>query len=97
MVINMIEAALDIALDDPLIGCPTASAVFSLRHRSHGHAHMLQSAVAASSGSKPIGDMPELRFKDRLQKILDRILYDTISDSGNAEGSELPRLARLRD
>jgi hypothetical protein len=56
---------------------------------------MLQSAVATPSRSEPVRDMPEVRFEDRLQKVLDRALYDAISDSGNPEESELPRLARL--
>jgi hypothetical protein len=95
--IDMIKAAPDIALDDPLVGCPLAPAVFGLCHRSHGQANMLQSAMAASSGSEPVRDMPELRFEDRLQKVLNRALHDAVRDGGDTQGSELPRLAGLGD
>jgi hypothetical protein len=97
MVIDMIEAALDVALDDPLVRPPLASAVAGLRSRAYGHADMLQSAMASSSWAEPIRDVPEVRFEERLQKILDRVLNDAVSDSGDSQGSELPRLAGLGD
>jgi len=55
------------------------------------------SAVAASSRTEPVRDVPEVRFEDRLQKVLDRGLDDAVRDSGDSQGSELPRLARLRN
>ena len=39
---------------------------------------MLQSAVAASSWAEAIRDVPELRLEDRLQKLLDRALYNAV-------------------
>src|SRR5277367_6203564 len=71
--------ALDIPLDDPLVGCPLTSAIFCLRSRTHAHADMLQGAVAASSGSKPVRHMPEASLEDRLQDILDRALNHAIT------------------
>jgi len=81
MVIDLIETALDIALDDPLVRRPAPPAVAGLGSRTYGHANMLQSAVAASSGAKPKRDVPELRFKDRLQEMLDRVLNNTVRHS----------------
>jgi len=75
----MIETALDIALDDPRIGGPPASAVFGLRSRSHGHADMFQGAMTASVGSEPVGNMPESRLENRLQKVLHRALYNAVT------------------
>jgi hypothetical protein len=91
--INLIETT----LDDPLVGRRMASAVLSFRDRPNGRTDMLQSAVAASSGSKSIRDMPEVRLEDRLQKVLKRVLYEASGNRRNAEASELPRLAWLRD
>ena len=79
VVIDVVETALDVSFDDPLVGRPLAPAIFGLRSRSHGHADMLQGAVAASSGPKPVRDMPEARLEDRFQKILDRALNDAVS------------------
>ncbi len=97
VVIDMIEAALDIALDDPLVGRPLASAISGLRPRPHSHADVLQGAVAAPPGSEPVRDMPEGRLEDRLQKVLDRALDDAVAHGRNAQGTELPWLARLWD
>src|SRR3712207_6109290 len=93
----MIEAALDVALDDPLIRRPLTSAVPGLGLRSHGHADVLQGAMAAASGPEPVGDMPEVRLEDRLHKILDRALDNAIAHGRDTQGAELPWLARLRD
>jgi len=41
--------------------------------------------------------VPELSFKDRLQDLFDRGLYDAIFDGGDAQGSELPGFASFRD
>jgi len=95
VVIDVIETALDIPLDDPLVGCPLASAIFCRRSRTHAHADMLQGAVAASSGPKPVRHMPEASLEDRLQDILDRALNYAVTHGRDTEGSELPRLTRL--
>src|SRR3954451_11574842 len=93
----MIETALDVAFDDPRIGGPPTSAVFGLRSRSHGHADMFQGAMTASAGSEPVGNMPESRLENRLQKVLHRALYNAVTHGRNAQGSEFPGFARLRN
>lgn len=90
-----IQATLDVALDDPLVGCSMTPAIFSLRDWSHGRANMLQSAVAAPSRAESIRDVPELRFEDWLQKMLDRALDDTVGDGRDTQGSEPPRSSRF--
>src|SRR5580704_14532982 len=97
VVIDVVEAALDISFDDPLVGCPLAPAIFCRRSRPHAHPDMLQGAVAASSGTKPVRHMPEASLEDRLQDILDRALNYAITHVRDTEGSELPRLTRLGD
>lgn len=56
---------------------------------------ILQGAVRAPSGPKPIGGMPELRLEQRLQKCLDRALDDAILDRGNARGRNCTGLPPL--
>jgi hypothetical protein len=97
MVIDVVEAALDISFDNPLVGRPLASAIFCLRSRSHAESDMLQGAVASSSGTEPVRNMPKARLEDRLQDVLDRALNYAITHRRDAEGSELPRLTRLGD
>jgi hypothetical protein len=97
MVINVVKAALDVALDDPLIRRALASAVTGLRSRTYRHADMLQGRVTAPARSKPVRDVPERCLEDRLQQVLDRTLHEAISDGRNAQRSELPRLTRLRN
>jgi hypothetical protein len=97
VVIDVVEAALDVSFDDPLVGCPLASAIFCRCSRTHTHADMLQGAMAAPSGPKPVSHMPEASLEDRLQDILDRALNYAITHGRDTEGSELPRLTRLRD
>ena len=97
LVIDVVEAALDISFDDPLVGRPLTPAIFCRRSRSHAHADMLQGAVAASPGSKPVRHMPEASLEDRPQDILDRALNYAVTHGRDTEGSELPRLTRLGD
>jgi hypothetical protein len=52
--------------------------------RLDGKANTLQGTVDAPSGSEPIGDVPELRLEDWLQKQFDHALNDAIFDSGHA-------------
>lgn len=58
---------------------------------------MLQGPMGALSGPKPVGDRPELGLEDRLENCFDRALNDAVLHRGNAQGSELPRFARLGD
>jgi hypothetical protein len=58
---------------------------------------MLQGPVGAPSGPEPVGDRPKLGLEDWLENCFDRALNDAIFHRGNAQGSELPRLARLWD
>lgn len=95
VVIDVIEAALDVALDDPLIRRTLASAITGLRARPYCHADVLQGTVTSSPGSKPVRDVPERCLEDRLQQVLDRTLHEAIGDSRNAQRPVLPRLARL--
>lgn len=80
-VIDMIEATLDVSLNDPLIRRALASAVTGLRSWTYRHADMLQGRVTASARSKPVRDMPERGLEDRLQQVLDRTLHEAIGDS----------------
>ncbi len=99
MVIDLIEAALDIALDDPLIRRPLTPAIAGLGARAYGRiADMLQSTVAASvRGGTHTRHARTALLEDRLQKLLDRALNDTVRDrpSRDSQGSELPWLAGL--
>jgi hypothetical protein len=97
VVIDVVETALDVAFDDPGIRRPLASAIFGFCSRSHAHADMLQGAVAPPTGSEPVGDVPEIRLEDRLQKILHRALYDAVTHGRNAQGAEFPWFSRLGD
>ena len=53
--------------------------------------------MPSSSWAEAIRDVPELRLEDRLQKLLDRALYNAVRYSWNSQGSELPWLAWLGD
>jgi hypothetical protein len=41
--------------------------------------------------------MPKPSLKDRLQNLFHRALDNAVFDGGNAQGTELPRLAGFRD
>lgn len=86
---EIIETALDVALDDPSVWQASPMAILIELFRQESHTNVLQSAVGAPSGPESIGDIPELRFEDRLQEGLDRTLNDAIFDGGNAQGTEL--------
>jgi hypothetical protein len=53
--------------------------------------------MGASAGPETIRDRVEVRLEDRLQHQLERHLDQSVFERGNAQGAELPRLARLRD
>ena len=97
VMIDVVETALDVSFNDPLIGRPLAAAIFGLHSRSHGLSDMLQGTMATSSRSKPVRDVPEAGLEDRLQYVLDRALHHAVTHCRDTEGSELPRLARLGD
>jgi hypothetical protein len=91
----MIQAALDVPLDDPGIWCSMAPTIALAFAGADGLPDVLQGAVTPSSRSEPVRDMPKLRLEDWLQNILDRGLHDAISDRRNAQGSEFPWFPRL--
>ena len=95
--VDVVEAAFDIALDNPGIWHSAPSAILIALMRQGGTPEMLQSAMGAPSGSKPVGDMPELRLEDWLQENFDRALNDAIFNRGDAQGSELSWFSRLGD
>jgi hypothetical protein len=65
--------------------------------RQESHADMLQSAMGAPSGPEPVGDIPKLRFEDRLHESFDRALNDAVFDRGYTERSELTRFSSFWD
>jgi hypothetical protein len=75
---NMIEAAFDVTLDNPRVRQLAPPFVLIAFLRQGGSAEVLQCAVAATAGSKPVRNMPKLRFEDRLQQEFDRALNDAI-------------------
>jgi hypothetical protein len=65
--------------------------------RQESHADMLQSGMGAPSGPEPVGDIPKLRFEDRLHENFDRALNDAVFDRGYTERSELTRFSSFWD
>src|SRR6516225_3605852 len=97
VMIDVVEAALDVPFNDPLIRCPLAEAIFGLHPRAHALSDMLQGTVTASSRSKPVRDVPETCLEDRFQNVLDRALHHAITHGWDTQGSELPWLTRFWD
>jgi hypothetical protein len=97
VVTEVIEAAFDIPLDDPGVRQPAPPTVLIALMRQESHADMLQSGMGAPSGPEPVGNIPKLRFEDRLQETFDRALNDAVFDRGYAERSELTRFSSLWD
>ena len=98
VMVDVVEAALDVAFDHPLVGRLMPQAV-GLAHAPgpQGHPDVFERAMASSSRPEAVGDMPEARFQDGLQKLLDRALHHAVCYRGNTEGAELPRFTRLGD
>ena len=92
MMAQVIETALDVTFYNPAIRQPAPVPILVPLTRLDGKANTLQSTVDAPSGSEPIGDVPELRLEDWLQEQFNRALNDAVFDSGNTQGSELPRM-----
>ncbi|HYW98871.1 MAG TPA: hypothetical protein VE822_07140 [Candidatus Elarobacter sp.] len=90
MVIDVIEAALNVAFYHPGIRQSMRAPIQSALARLDGHPDVLQGAVRAPPGPKPVGDRPKLCLEDRLQECFDRALNDAIFNRGNTQGSELP-------
>jgi hypothetical protein len=81
VVIDVVEAAFDIAFNDPLIRCIVTFAVrFASAPRPHCHTDVLERTMTSASWPKAIRDMPESRFEDWFQKLFDRALNDTVRD-----------------
>lgn len=97
MVVDIVEAALDVPFNDPAIRQPNSSPILPEFVRQDRAADILQGAVRAPPGSEPVRDMPELRLEDRLQEDFDRALDDAIFDRRNAQGSELAWFTGFRD
>jgi hypothetical protein len=95
MVIDVVEAALNVAFYHPGIRHFVPASIRSQLARLDGHPDMLQGAVCAPSGTKPVRDRPKLRLEDRLQECFDRALDDAIFNCGDTQGSELPWFAGL--
>src|ERR1700694_2493193 len=90
MVVDVVKAALDVALAHPGIRQAIPAPILFPFMRLDGHPDVLQGAVRAPSGPKPIGDRPELCLEDRLQECFDRALDDAILERGDTQGPELP-------
>jgi hypothetical protein len=97
MVIDVIEAPLDVPLNGPLIREPVLAFTRADGPRPQEHPKMLEGAVDSSAGAKAVRDRKEVCLEDRLQNALQRCLHDPIGDGGNAEGPILPGGTRLRD
>ena len=97
MMVDVVEAALDVSLNDLGIRHPAPSSILVTFLRQGRSPDIFQGPVAAPSGPEPVGDMPELGLEYRLQKRFDRALNDAIFDRGNAQGSEFPWFASLRN
>lgn len=95
--VDVVEAALDVPLNDPWIRQPGPVTIAVALARLDRRPDILQGAVRASSGPEPLGDPPELRLEDWLQKYFDGALHDAILDRGDAQGPELPRFTGFRD
>src|SRR5580704_8879300 len=93
----MVEAAFDVALDNPRVWQPAPPFVLIAFLRQSASAEVLQRAVAATAGSEPVRNMPKLRLEDRLQQEFDRALNDAILDRGDTQGTELPWFSGLGD
>lgn len=97
VVVDVVEAALNVTLDDPVIRHalpPTVAPHFAGNCAS---TDVLQGAMRAPAGSKPVRDVPELRLEDRLQEHFDRALYHAVFDRRNSQGPELPRFTGFGD
>lgn len=97
MVVDMVEAALDVPFDDPLIG---RTRPISVRLRASGADRVpdvLQSVATRPARAEAIRDGQELRLEDRLEQLQERGLHDAIPHGWHTERPELARLAALRN
>ena len=97
VMVDVVETALYVAFNDPVVRHSVPSAILIPLSRLQGLPDMLQGAVRASAGTKPVRDRPELRLEDWLENCFDRALDDAVLYRGNAQGPELPRFTGFRD
>ena len=89
--VDVVETALYVAFNDPVIRHSVPSAILIPLSRLQGLPDMLQGAVRASARTKPVRDRPKLRLEDWLENCFDRALNDAVLYRGDAQGPELPR------
>src|SRR5664279_5997159 len=78
------EAILDVSLYHPLI-------------RTRGvdeEPHFFDGVLGSASGPKSVRGRAKVRLEDRLEHELGRRLHDPVTQSGDAQASELPRALR---
>ena len=64
---DIVETAFDVSLYHPGIRQPAPPTILIAFLRLDSHSDMLQGAMGAPSGPKPVRDIPKLRLEDRLQ------------------------------
>ena len=97
MVVDVIEAALDVAFDDPLIGWARPTLYGLLAGWADRVADMLQSVTTRFLRPKAVRNGKKLRFVDWLKHLQDRGLHDPILDGRNSQRPELARFSGLWD
>ena len=93
--INVVEAAFNIAFNNPLVGKCMSFSIFGLSSWSHCLTDMLQGSVTTSTGPKAIGDMPKSCFKKGLNDLFYCTLYNTVFYGRYTKGPEFPRFTIL--
>jgi hypothetical protein len=96
VMVDVVEASLDVSLDDPLVREPT------LRARLDGlgtkeQSKVLQRPVDRLAGPEAVRDGEEIRLEHGLQDVLECCLNDPILHRGNPQGAKLPWRAEFRD
>ena len=97
MMVDVVEAALDVPFDDPLIGRTGPIGFGLLAGRADRVADMLQSIATRPARTEAVRDGQEVRLEDRLQQLQDRGLNDPILNRRHAQRPERARLAALGD
>jgi len=96
VMVDVVEARLDVALDGPLV----RESAFCFRSSLAGTqeaSKMLQRSVSASARPEAVRGRIEVRLEHRLEDVLQRCLHDPVSHRRDAEAAKLPRLPHLRD
>jgi len=97
VVIDVVEASLDVPFNDPLIGRTGPIGFGLLPGRSDRVADMLQCIATGPFRAEAIRDGQELRLEDRLQQLQERGLNHAILHRRHTERPEQARLATLRN